>query len=327
MEDFFMNRLNKFVKSFLVASLSLAFLMPNAAITSNAAVQVGEQVSKYDVTGTYRESNYLIETGTNSYIFATPSSTDTYKVSVKSSSSNLKIFKRKSTTKIASTYSNSKQTNVSTSRTSVAVYGYAKKAGTYTIKYDIKDINGVKQYPTQTVTVVAKDDISPFKKITYAGKSIWDNEGSRFSDVTESVYTNKKKGKLVVKAASGYKIKKIEVGTLNAVTSTTESHSTYDRVTTTHKDTSIVYDDNGNTYSMYDEYGNATTGIVTYKKVKSGKKISIGTTPYTEESVDSDDGLTITHSQIYAPTAIRVTYYDKTTKKTFQWSTTIFYVN
>ncbi len=322
-----MNRLNKFVKSFLVASLSLAFLMPNAAITSNAAVQVGSQVSKYDVSSTSMlTTNVLLETGTNSYIFSTPTSNISYKVSVKSSSSNLKIFKRKYTDKISSKSSNSKQTEVSTSETSVKVYGYAKKAGTYTVKYDIKDINGVKLLPTQTVTVVAKDDISPFKKITYAGKSIWDNEGSRFSDVTEAVYTNKKKGKLVVKAASGYKIKKIEVGTLNAVTSTTESHTTYDTVTTTHKNTSIVYDDNGNTYSMYDEYGKATTGTVTYKKVKSGKKVSIGTTPYTEESVDSDDGLTSTSSQIYAPTAIRVTYFDKTTKKTFQWTTTIYYV-
>ncbi len=336
-----MNRLNKFVKSFLVASLSIAFLMPNAAITSNAAVQTGTEVSKYGNTDNEElPSNVLIETGTQSYLFYISG----YKVkNVKSSSSNLKLFKRTSTYNTKSNDSNSAQTSISGSST-VSLYGYAKKAGTYKVTYNVTDVNGVKVMPTQTVTVVAKDDVSPFKKITYAGTSLWNNSGSRFSGLTDTtVYTTKKKGKLVVKPASGYKIKKIEVATYNAVDTKTEniySNDYYEHTATytTNKSTSIEYTNSDGvtgTYDKYDEYGNPITGNMTYKKVKSGKKITIGTTPYTREVTnitkykDVDETITNTSDSTYIlpATDIRVTYYDKTTKKTFQWSTTIFYVN
>lgn len=333
-----MNRLNKFVKSFLVASLSLAFLMPNAAITSNAAVQIGDEVSKYGVTGN-STSNILLETGTKDYIM----SVSGYKISVKSSSSNLKLFKRTSTYNSYKTESNSKYVDKSDCESYVHVYGYAKKAGTYKVTYTVKDINGSVVTPTQTLTVVAKDDVSPFKKITYAGKSLWDNEGSRFSGLTDTtVYTTKKKGKLVVKPASGYKIKKIEVATYNAVdtktTTTSDDYYTDTTTSTFNKSTSIEYtnsDGETDTYDKYDEYGNKITGNLTYKKVKSGKNITIGTTPYTREVTnitkykDVDETITNTSDSTYIlpATDIRVTYYDKTTKKTFQWSTTIFYVN
>ncbi len=336
-----MNRLNKFVKSFLVASLSLAFLMPNAAITSNAydphdPVVIGNEVSKYNVTGSYTP-NILIETGTKTDIITVYG----YKVSVKSSSSNLKLFKSTYTSTTSTTKSNSKQVTKSDDN-NVSVSGYAKKAGTYKVTYTVKDINGTVVAPTQTLTVVAKDDVSPFKKITYAGTSLWNNEDSRFSGLTDTtVYTTKKKGKLVVKPASGYKIKKIEVATYNAVDTKTENiYSTDDyehtATYTTNKSTSIEYTNSDGvtrTYDKYDEYGNQITGNMTYKKVKSGKKITIGTTPYTSTSTDTKtyyktytDTYSYDYTDILPATDIRVTYYDKTTKKTFQWSTTIYYV-
>lgn len=316
-----MNRLNKFVKSFLVASLSLAFLMPNAAITSNAAVQVGDEVSKYGVTGT-EANNILIETGTKDsilYVYG-------YKVSVKSSSSNLKLFKYTETNTTSTTKSNSKQVTKS-GGTDVYVYGYAKKAGTYKVTYTVKDINGTVVVPTQTLTVVAKDDVSPFKKITYAGQSLWTNEESRFdlSDDT-NVYTTKKKGKLIVKPASGYKIKKIEVGTYNAVATETSDSTT----TTTNKNSGKAYTNSYGTTSYvtsYNEYGMAVTGTKTYKKVKSGKKITLGTVPNTYTEVTKYDSYTATEEEtdLLPATTVRVTYYDKTTKKTFVWSTNIIY--
>lgn len=335
MEDYFMNRLNKFVKSFLVASLSLAFLMPNAAITSNAAVNIGEEVSKYGVTGN-STSNILLETGTKDYIM----SLSGYKISVKSSSSNLKLFKRTSTYNSYKTESNSKYVDKSDCESYVNVYGYAKKAGTYKVTYTVKDINGSVVTPTQTLTVVAKDDVSPFKKITYAGKSLWDNEGSRFYGLTDTtVYTTKAKGKLVVKPASGYKIKKIEIGSYNVLadetdTETEEGYRTETTTTTSNKSTSIKYTNKyGNTseYDKYDEYGNKITGEMTFKKVKSGKKISLGTVKktYTETSKSVYTESTYTSTSVYdssdllPATTVRVTYYDKTTKKTFQWETNI----
>ena len=347
-----MNRLNKFVKSFLVASLSLAFLMPNAAITSNAAVQVGSQVSKYvdsdgDVyTASSRPTNVLMETGTKDTLFTIGGSG--YKVkNIKSSSSNLKIYKRNYSSSNTSNSSYSKATTVNSMYNYITLYGYAKKAGTYTISYNLTDINGVKVMPTQTVTVVAKDDVSPFKKITYAGQSLWTNEGSRFSLSDDTnVYTTKKKGKLIVKPASGYKIKKIEVATYNATaTKTTTSDESddyytdkYTYETTTNKDNSATYTVDGEEYTInkYDEYNNYIDGQKTYKKVKSGKKITIGTVPrtYSYKTTNTygyDSDLTTyvrdtDSTDILPATDIRVTYYDKTTKKTFQWSTTIYYV-
>ncbi len=318
-----MNRLNKFVKSFLVASLSLAFLMPNAAITSNAAdpVVIGTEVSKYGVT-TNSTSNILIETGTKTDII----NVSGYKVSVKSSSSNLKLFKSTETNTTSTTKSNSKQVTKS-GGTAVSVSGYAKKAGTYKVTYTVKNINGTVVIPTQTLTVVAKDDVSPFKKITYAGKSLWTNEDSRFdlSDDTD-VYTTKKKGKLIVKPASGYKIKKIEVGAYNAVVTKTSGSTT----TTSNKNSGKEYtDSDGDTayVTSFNEYGQAVTGTQTYKKVKSGKKITLGTVPNTSTTVYENSSNTNTedYTAILPATSVRVTYYDKTTKKTFVWSTNIIY--
>jgi len=318
-----MNRLNKFVKSFLVASLSLAFLMPNVAITSNAAdpVVIGTEVSKYNDTGNYTP-NILIETGTKTDIINVYG----YKVSVKSSSSNLKLFKSTETSTTSETNSNSKQVTKS-GGTTVSVSGYAKKAGTYKVTYTVKDINGTVVVPTQTLTVVAKDDVSPFKKITYAGQSLWTNEDSRFalSDDT-NVYTTKKKGKLIVKPASGYKIKKIEVGTYNAVATETSDSTT----TTTNKNSGKAYTNSSGTTSYvtsYNEYGQAVTGITTYKTVKSGKKITLGTVPYTYTRVTNNTSYTSTYegTALLPATTVRVTYYDKTTKKTFVWSTNIIY--
>ncbi len=324
-----MNRLNKFIKSFLVASLSLAFMMPNAAITANAATT---EVSKYSVTASdyTRPSNVLVETGTKDELFTIYGG---YKIkNVKSNSSNLKVYKQTYSRISTSTESNSAQKNVDGS-SKLYLYGYAKKSGTYKVSYDITDVNGVKVMPTQTVTVVAKDDVSPFKKITFAGTSLWDDSNSRFyqNGADNTVYTNKTKGKLIVKPASGYKIKKIEVGTYNALDTTSTESTYYTYTTTTNKDNGTKYTNaygTTSTYHNYDEYGNTTNGTMTYKKVKSGKKITLGTVPFTKESSSSSslfNNSNYSSSTLLLPaTIVRVTYVDKTTKKTFQFTKTIY---
>ena len=80
-----------------------------------------------------------------------------------------------------------------------------------------------------------------------------------------------------------------------------------------------------------------------YKTVKSGKTIKLGTTPqydsddnveytyyatdYTRTSNDSDSSVSVNKkiSAIYAPTKIRVTYYDKITKTYHRTTETIYY--
>ena len=75
---------------------------------------------------------------------------------------------------------------------------YAKKAGTYTVSYDVYKKNGKKR-ASRKIKVFAKGD-DPVKKITFAGKDI-------------GGLTKLKQGKLVVKMNSGNTLKKIEIGT------------------------------------------------------------------------------------------------------------------
>ena len=74
---------------------------------------------------------------------------------------------------------------------------YAKKDGTYIVKFDIYSKDGKTKRSSHKVTVYARSD-SPSKSIKFAGKDI-------------PSYTTKKKGKLSVKMSKGYKLNKIEV--------------------------------------------------------------------------------------------------------------------
>lgn len=79
----------------------------------------------------------------------------------------------------------------------------AKKAGTYTVSFDVVGANGKKRY-TQKITVVV-DDKEAVASISFAGKKLNVTNASR-----HVIYTTKKKGKLNVKMNKGYKLKRIQ---------------------------------------------------------------------------------------------------------------------
>lgn len=81
---------------------------------------------------------------------------------------------------------------------------YAKKSGTYTVTFDILNKNGKKK-STEKVKVYA-DANQPVKSMTFGGKK-----------VGNMLFTTSGSGKLKVTMNSGYKLKKIELGTWKKV--------------------------------------------------------------------------------------------------------------
>ena len=84
---------------------------------------------------------------------------------------------------------------------------YAKKEGKYTVSFDVYSSDGTTKRNSYKVTVFAKND-SPFTDIKYAGQSLF-SYNSSYSSSQEIV--TKSSGKLSIKMAKGYKLKKIEV--------------------------------------------------------------------------------------------------------------------
>ncbi len=127
------------------------------------------------------------------------------------------------------------------------------------------------------MTVYAKND-SPFKTVTVNGQS--NNEWSQ-------IYSSKKKIKFKVSAASGYKLKKLEIGT--------------------YKQTK-------------DENGNVSSAL-SFKAAKSKKSASftLSTKPYAYtysygEGSGSQNMSQNWSENMAAPTVVRITYTDKWTK-------------
>ena len=149
---------------------------------------------------------------------------------------------------------------------------YGKKTGVYTFSYDIYKKNGKKRSHKQ-VKVYVKDD-SPIKSLTFAGK-----ETNR--------YFKAKSGKLVVKLAPGYTLKKIEIGKYKRVKTNGDGYKSVDTqlVYTTVKNGSVINLEKKAYYYIYSQ----NDGKPEYSSYSS-----IGTTGDTE---------------------IRITYIDKYTKK------------
>ena len=324
-----MNRLNKIVKALISALFIVILLIPNNAITSNAEVRVGKIVSKNSYisigTTTNTSTNVLLETGSISKIYYVSG----YKLkNVKSSSKNLKLFISKNTDSYIDKDSNSMHSEL-TGYSNNFIYGYAKKPGNYTVSFTVVNANGTQTLPRLTIKVRVKDNVCPFKKVTFAGKSLWNYEGTRLANTAETFYTTKKSGKLVVKPASGYKIKKIEIGAYNAPETKTTSKSSYTSYSTKTKESELINPETGTSY-RYDEYDKYIDKTITYKKVKSGKKISLSTMPYISDSkTDYKSGHSYEHEYYdknFVPTYVRITYMDKATKLTYQWENTIYLV-
>ena len=235
----------------------------------------------------------------------------------------------------------------------IYLYAYAKKAGTYTIKYNLiyRDSNSDDlQTEERSIKVIAKE-YKPFTKVTFAGKSLWydKNSASKYIYKTNN-FTTKTKGKLVVKAAKGFKINKIEVGTYESKTVSANEYY-YKNNTYTNEDTdtySRTYSFSGSyktaktfadDYKLYDTYGNPI--YCKWTTVKSGKNVKLSkvlagnstanysmTTTYTNKL--SGEVTTTKSSTKYnyrkgasAPTIIRITYTDTRTGEIHQWEKTI----
>ncbi len=235
----------------------------------------------------------------------------------------------------------------------IYLYAYAKKAGTYTIKYNLtyRDSNYDIQTEERSIKVIAKE-YKPFTKVTFAGKSLWYDKNTKSKYIYKTNdFTTKKSGKLVVKAAKGFKINKIEVGTLenktisaaDYFTNEDEYYENTDSTTYTYSGTAIThksYKDyyvNGNI--AYDEFGNVISRKWT--TVKSGKTIKLSTVisntyskiNCTRTSTTTNDDTTVTNRNTtykanyrkgaLAPTTIKITYTDTRTGEVHQWTKTI----
>ena len=166
---------------------------------------------------------------------------------------------------------------------------FAKKEGKYTVTVKIKKTDDPNFSYSKKITVYAKND-SPFKKVTVNGKSMnWDY-----------YYTTRKQMKFNVKAASGYKIEKIEIGSYK-----------------------VTKDENGDKRSDY-----------VYKAVKSKSTASfkLEKTPYTyswsnNHSYDDYEYSSSSYREdIAAPTIVRITYKDKYTKLSDTRSYYFYYI-
>ncbi len=182
---------------------------------------------------------------------------------------------------------------------------YAKKAGTYKVKYDaiLKDGTTVKK----TLKVIAKADGAAIKSVTFAGKVICQTLSTDKID-PETLWTKgfgqnvttAKSGKIKVTMNKDFKLKKIEVGTpiYKEVAGTAE-----DNFTKRYEDAAFA--------SSLERYNDMT---ISWKKVKNGKKIKLNkddsyvhTYYKTHNYIDKDTS---------TPTYIRITFYDKKAKTT-----------
>ena len=221
----------------------------------------------------------------------------------------------------------------------------AKKAGKSNLTFDIVNNNGAVSKVKTTVYVV--DDMNVLKTFSLGGKSLLDdysksnnlNYGKREHDTLWNVY-GKSKGKLVVKANANYQIKSIEVGKLyktpytEGLAGTDRWGKPYDRSATysayneTGVDTVHRADLNGD--GDFDDVvdGMSESNVsFKYSKVKSGKTVKLSTIgydydsalSYTKKEEKNRKDQVITYSEkdttrnLYAPTSIRITYFDKLT--------------
>ncbi|WP_026493296.1 hypothetical protein [Butyrivibrio sp. XPD2002] len=202
---------------------------------------------------------------------------------------------------------------------------YAKKPGTYKIKYNAVDANGA-TIAKKTIKVVARDDSRAIKSITYGGKNILpDTDGDGRDDYTNyysvtkrSAYTTKKKGKLVITANKDFKIKKIEIGT--PVLDTRNLETTNPTGTQTYGNKPIDLNGNGRTDDIVKGVDESSVSM-TWKKVKNKKTIKLSKVEDNEagnynKSWKSGKTEVLTEKGNFAPTTIRVTVYDKKNKTT-----------
>lgn len=214
----------------------------------------------------------------NSAIEVTLASSDYYLKSVKSSNKNLKAKITQKSSNYRVDYDGAVSENTATG----AVGLYAKKQGKYKVTITIGKKSDANFKQTVSVTVYAYND-SPFKSVKVDNKNILD-EGDNY-------YFSQKNLKFKATAASGYKIKKIEVGTYKKVERTNDNYDSE----------------------------------LTWKTIKNGGKFKLSSVKdnYKNSYSNSYSSSYYSYRNIYryirsslaAETVVKVTYTDKYTKQ------------
>jgi hypothetical protein len=242
--------------------------------------------------------------------------------------------------------------NESTADVTLRVYG--KKAGKAVVSFDIVDVNG-KTTGSAKITVIS-GKTKPIASITFAGKSLDQGDVIGTSnnkyiynkqDVNAiSSYTTAKSGKLKVTPSDGYKLVRIQMGTLDKFTYDTSqdpTHSTiydssYDGGGTKHTNKTVIETtseshpvDLNNDGDYDDVIDGVSERSVTfkYKTVKNNKKITLSkVTSYSKKTYQYGTAYTENPEADYsyeqtlggkdgenkAPTSIKVTLYNRAVK-------------
>ncbi len=176
-----MNSFRKFSKKLVTLALAFTMLFGTTSVTAFAATT---DQTAYEVR-TYKNGYYYTGTEYGAPITVNFDVAGDKIVNLKSSSANLRVY-------CVSTKKYSKNAKIGV---------WSKKPGKYTVSFDVADKAGkVKEHKAVTVKVyLDKATKSPVKKITYHGKSMWDEN---FYDAVSMP----KSGKLKVTMNKGFQL-------------------------------------------------------------------------------------------------------------------------
>lgn len=185
------------------------------------------------------------------------------------------------------------------------IYGvrlYAKKAGTYKLKYEAKLKNGGTE--KLTLKVIAKDNGEAIKDVTFAGKSLtncYRDDPESYELKNNRLWTKgfgkdttlAKSGKIHVTMNENFKLKKIEYGVIETKT----------------ENGIIVPKEADNSLDPNDTK-------IAWKKVKNGKKIKLSKVDLDRTNINHN-GLRVNYNgNTTTVTYIRITYKDTKAKTT-----------
>ncbi|WP_022761191.1 hypothetical protein [Butyrivibrio sp. AD3002] len=201
---------------------------------------------------------------------------------------------------------------------------YAKKPGKYKVNFNAVNAQGA-VVANKSITIIAKADTRAIKSITFAGKNVLkDTDGDGRDDYRNYYaktgnYTTKKKGKLVVTANKGYKIKKLEIS--SAVVAADKPDDGWEG--TKNKGTEEVdLNGNGRTDDVVNGQSEKSVNRV-WKTIKNKKTLKLSTTSEDAEvdyslvnKKDNSKTKVRKTNGIIHPTFLRVTYYDTKNKRT-----------
>lgn len=196
-----------------------------------------------------------------------------------------------------------------------------KKTGKTYLTFDIYNSAGIKT-ASKKIKIIVQEDGTPFKSVTFAGKSILNKSYSNTSDYlyagnktynneNKGLYTTKDSGKFKVTMNKNYKLVKILVGTRTAESSTEDGVTT---VKTDGRKVDLNMDGDTNDIVMGQSESQVT---YTYKVKKNNKKVVLSTVPKQTTTTYSSADVTYSKNSISstADTKFLVVYYNKATKK------------